>query len=249
MSSYDDRDPAAIDRLEDLLEAYAEARLAPRTAVLARIRVAVLAEASTLSAIGAPENRLRLVEPAAVRSRAPFGPRLARGAFALGFAAMLTMGTAVAVMAAPPGSPFYNARVFIETISLPAQPTARLEGHEKLLAERLAEAQAAADRGDTIALAAALDAYQNEVDAATSDAGNAPDQLAHLQEMLAKHAAVLTALAERLPEQSSIENAIVNSSKAITRLEAKTHPNHPTHAPQGGGPGSGQGGGPGGEQP
>ena len=244
MSSYDDRDPAALDRLEDMLDTYCEARLAPRTAVLARIRANVLAQAGAVSAIGAAENRLRLVESVPAR-RPAYGSRLARAAFALGFAAMLTLGTSLAVMAAPPGSAFYGARVLIETLSLPAQATARLEGHEKLLVERLTEAQAAADSGDTVGLAAALAAYQTEVDDATLDAGNAPDQLAHLQEMLAKHTAVLTGLAAQLPDQSAIEHAIEASSKAITNLETRTHPVHPTHAPQGGG----QGGGHGGDQP
>ncbi len=242
MSTYDDRNPAAIDRLEDMLDAYAEARLAPRTAVLARIRANVLAEASAVAAMGAAENRLRLVEPSRARPRPLFGSRLARGAFALGFAAMLTLGTSLAVLAAPPGSAFYNARLFIETVTLPAQAGARLEGHEKLLQERLDEAEAAATSGNSTALAAALAAYQAEVDAATADAGTNTDLLDHLQAMLAKHTAVLTALAATLPDESSIEHAIDASSKAITNIESRTHPDRPSHPPQGGGQGGGQGG-------
>ena len=96
-----------------------------------------------------------------------------------------------------------------------------------------------------MALAAALAAYQAEVDAATADIGTDQTRLAHLEEELAKHTAVLTALAARLPEQSSIEHAIDMSSKAITKLQDREHPTqptqptHPTHAPQGGGGGSG----------
>jgi hypothetical protein len=93
-----------------------------------------------------------------------------------------------------------------------------------------------------VGLAAALAAYQREVDAATLDAGDAPDQLARLQDMLAKHTAVLTVLAAQLPDESSIEHAIDTSTNAITRIEAKTHPVRPSHPPQGGGPGGGQGG-------
>jgi len=121
--------------------------------------------------------------------------------------------------------------------------------HEKLLQERLDEAEAAAASGDSSALAAALAAYQAEVDAATADAGNDQDWLAHLQAMLAKHTATLTELAATLPAESSIERAIDASSKAITRIETKTHPAQPTHKPQGGGDpqsgGQGNGGGPG----
>jgi Domain of unknown function (DUF5667) len=244
VSTFDDNDPAALNRLEDLLDAYCDARLAPRTAVLARIRANVLAEAAALSTTGAAENRLRLVETAPKPARPAFGTRFARTAFALGFGAMLSLGTSFAVLAAPPGSAFYNARLFIETATLPSQAEARFQGHEKLLEERLDESEVAAASGNTFALAAALEAYQAEVDAASAEAGIDPDRLAHLQATLAKHAAVLTALAVRLPEQASIEDAIEASSKAITRLEAKTHPAHPAHEPQGGGGqgGSGQGG-------
>ena len=249
MSRFDDNDPGALNRLEDLLDAYSDARLAPQGAVLARIRANVLEQAAALSATNAAENRLRLVENAWRPPRATLGSRFTRAAFALGFAAMLTLGTSLAVMAAPPGSPFYNARVFIETVTLPSQAQARFEGHEKLLQERLDEAEAAAASGDSSALAAALAAYQAEVDAATADAGNDQDWLAHLQAMLAKHTATLTELAATLPAESSIERAIDTSSKAITRIETKTHPAQPTHKPQGGGDpqsgGQGNGGGPG----
>jgi hypothetical protein len=242
VSSFDDNDLQALNRLEDLLDAYCDARLAPRTAVLARIRSNILAEATALSATTAAENRLRLVERPGSAPRAAVGTRFARAAFALGFAAMLSLGTSLAVLAAPPGSAFYNARLFIETVTLPAQAEARFEGHEAHLDERLDEAELAAASGNTIALAAALAAYQAEVDAASTDAGTDPDRLAHLQEVLAKHTAVLTALAAKLPDESSIEHAIDSSSKAITKLEAKSHPAHPAHPPQGGGGRGGAGG-------
>jgi hypothetical protein len=240
VSAYDDNDPGAIDRLEDLLETYCESRLAPRGAILARIRANVMAEAAALDATNAAANRLRLVEPPRAPARWAFPPRFARTAFALGFAAALTLGTTAAVLAAPPGSPFYNARVYLETAFLPAEQDARLAGHEALLAERIAEAEAAAARGDAVGLAAALVAYQSEVDAATADAGDDAALLAHLEEMLAKHTATLTALAASLPEQSSIEKAIDASSKAITRLQEKAHPARPSHPPTG--PGDGPGG-------
>ena len=230
MSGYDDNDRFALDRLEDMLDAFAEARLMPRGPVLSRIRANVLAEAAAAAASAAAATRLQFAEP-------PRAPRLAvsspftRRAFAFGFAAMLTIGTSAAVFAAPPGSPFYNARVYIETLALPAQVDARLEGHERLLQERIAEAEAAAARGDAHGVAAALTAYQAEVDAASADVGDDASRLAHLEDMLAKHTAVLTALAAELPEQSSIEHAIDASSKAIAKLKASGSHSHPTHAP------------------
>jgi hypothetical protein len=242
VSAFDDNDFSARNRLEDLLDAYSDARLAPPTPVLARIRSNVLTQAAAMSATTAAENRLRLVERTPRPASSSFATRFTRAAFALGFAAMLTLGTSLAVLAAPPGSPFYNARVFIETVTLPSQAEARFEGHEKLLEERFDEAEAAAANGNTVALAAALDAYQAEVAAATADAGIDQDWLAHLQAMLAKHTAVLTELATRLPDESSIERAIDSSSKAITKIEARTHPARPSHQPQGGGNGGGGGG-------
>ena len=228
MSGYDDNNRGALDRLEDLLDAYADARLMPRGPVLSRIRANVLAEAAAVSA--ATVRRPQLAEP-------PRAPRwlvpspFTRRAFAFGFAAMLTIGTSAAVFAAPPGSPFYNARVYIETLTLPTQVDARLEGHERLLQERISEAEAAAARNDAPGLAAALAAYQDEVDAASADVGDDAARLAHLEDMLAKHTTTLTALATTLPDEPSIEHAIATSSKAIAKLKAKGSPPHPTHVP------------------
>jgi hypothetical protein len=232
MSGFDDKDHGALDRLEDLLDAYAEARLMPRGPVLARIRANVLAEAAAASAVTAAAGRLQLQESRRNLGRVVSLP-FVRRAFALGFAALLTIGTTAAVLAAPPGSPFYNARVYIETLALPAQAEARIAGHERLLEERIAEAEAAVLRGDAIGLAAVLAAYQAEVNAATADIGNDAVQLAHLEDMLAKHSQTLTTLATELPEQSSIDKAIDTSSKAIDKLQAKgAHGGpHPTRAP------------------
>ena len=242
MSAFEGTNPVALDRLEDVLDAYREARLAPPGAVLARIRANVLAQAAAASATIAAANRLRLVEPRSTRVRGWLPPRFARAAFGLSFAAALTLGTSAAVLAAPPGSTFYNARVLIESALLPTELDARLVGHEDLLAERLNEAATAAANGDTAALAAALAAYQAEVNDATADVGDDPDRLAHLEDVLAKHSAVLAALAATLPQESSIEHAIEASSKAITKLQQKSNPVHPTRPPQGGGTGGGNGG-------
>jgi len=230
VSGYDDNDRGALDRLEDLLDAYADARLMPRGPVLSRIRANVLAQAAVASA--AAVRRPQLGQPPRPSRWAVSSP-FTRRAFAFGFAAMLTIGTSAAVLAAPPGSPFYNARVYIETLALPSQVDARLEGHERLLQERIAEVEAAAASDDAVGLAAALAAYQAEVDDATADVGDDAARLAHLEDMLAKHTAVLTALAVTLPEQSPIEHAIDTSSKAIAKLKAKGSHAHPTHVPGG----------------
>lgn len=244
--SYDDNDLGSLDRLEDMLNAYCEARLMPQGAVLSRVRANILARHAAAAAMAAAERRLTAEASAPKRRLVTVQSALARRAFTLGFAASLTLGTTAAVMAAPPGSPFYNARVYLEALVLPSQPDDRLAAHERLLEDRIHEAEIAAARNDTMALAAALVAYRSEVDAATADVGDDPTRLARLEEVLAKHTAVLTALAGRLPEQASIEHAIQASSNAITKLKAREHPAHPAHPPQGGpgnGPGSNSGSG------
>jgi hypothetical protein len=232
VTTYDDR--AADDRVEELLEAYAEARLTPRGPVLARIRAAVLAEAA---ATAAEQRRLDVLAARPRFARPQL--QVPRRAFALGFAAVLTMGTAAAVMAAPPGSPFYNARVYIETIALPSQPDSRLAARESHLETRIQEAQAAAARGDGAALAAALAAYQAEMDAAVAELGVDPDLLAHLEAVLNKHVVVLEALEAELPEQASLDKALDASQKAVDKIKAKgKNGGGRPSAPPGGPPGN-----------
>jgi hypothetical protein len=237
VNAYGDNDRGALDRLEDLLDAYADARLTPRGTVLTRLRATVLTEAAAASAAAAlTRPQFAVPRPSRWAVSSPFHRR----ALAFGFAAMLTIGTSAAVLAAPPGSLFYNARVYVETLALPVQVDARAAGHERLLQERLSEAEAAAERNDIAGLTAALAAYRAEVDAASADVGDDAARLAHLEDILAMHTTVLTELATELPDQSSIDHAIDTSSKAIANLRAKGSHTRPTHAP-GGPQGQGQG--------
>lgn len=238
MSEYFDRDLAALDQIEDLLNAYADARLSASGPVLARMRAQVLREVSLQQAIAAADERTAAFDVARRRLALP-SFHMPRRAFALGLAATLTLGTSAAVLAAPPGSPFYNARVAIEVAFLPAQVDQRLASHELHLDERLVEAEAAAARGDLVGLAAALEAYQAEVDAAVADVGDDADRLAHLEAELAKHTAVLQALAAKLPDTAAIEHAIDKSQKAATKLKDKAGgAGKPSQKPEGGKPAS-----------
>ena len=234
----------ANDRVEDMLEAYAQSRLDPTGPVLARIRANVMAQA----AASAAANRI-LVTP----TLTPVKPRFAwlqaslpRRAAALGLAATLTLGTSAAVLAAPPGSPFYNARLVIETVLLPTDIDARLGAYAAHLEQRLKEAEAAAVAGDTNGLTAALAAYEADVTAALGAAGEDGELLANLEAMLAKHTTVLVALEARLPAQASVDKAIANSQKAIQKIKDKAaggggnggNGGRPSNAPNGppGGP-------------
>lgn len=217
---YEAPDLRTLDYIEDLLEAYADARLTPTSPVLSRIRANVISQAVTVAA----DIQRAQVADAPPRRRLAFAmPQLPRRAFALGLAAALTLGTSAAVFAAPPGSPFYNARLVIESAMLPpvSRPVDRLAAFEEHLATRIAEATAAAASGDAAALSAALAAYQAEVDALVGEAGLDADQLAHLEAMLAKHTAVLEALEAKVPEQASVDRAIETSQKAIEKIKDK----------------------------
>lgn len=215
----------SIDQVVDLLEAYAESRLSPRGPVLARMRRQVMAEAATRAA--ASEARLQAAIAAVEPRRSAFSLHLTRRIAAVGIAAALTFGTGAAVLAATPGSPLYDARVQLEGFFLPTETDDRVAAHERHLQARLAEAQAAADRGDVVALEAALAAYRAQVEDALADVGWDPQLLAHLEAALAKHTATLQALAARLPNQAAIEHAIEASQKAARKLQDKGKPAAP----------------------
>ena len=261
MSSYQDPNLAALDQVEDLLEAYAEARLSPSGPVLARMRTHVVARAAQYAAAQAVAREA--AESGPQPSRWSFLNRgLPRRALSLGMAAALTLGTGAAVLAAPPGSAFFNARVAIEAAFLPTQADARLASHEQHLRERLAEAEAAAARGDVVALEAALAAYDAEIEGALVDLGDSADRLAHFEAVMAAHVAKLQALAARLPNQTAsdnaVEHAIATSERVVERIQQKQtqqgggkpakdpHPTKPPTPPGGGGgnagPPDGQGG-------
>jgi hypothetical protein len=245
VSTYQNAELAALDQIEDLLEAYAESRLSPRSPILARLRSAVMHEAAAVAAIRAIEHRRAEARPVAPpRGRMGF-PRItlaqvARPAFAFGFAGILALGIGATVSAAPPGSAFYNTRVALEAMFLPTEIDARLASHEEHLDARLAEAEKAAAAGDAAALAAALAAYQVEIEQTLADVGNDFGRLSHFQAVLEKHVAMLTALSLRLPtevaRQNAVEHAIEASQTAVTKVrEQKAHaenrPSAPTRRP------------------
>ena len=237
----------ANDRVEDLLEAYASVRLEPSAAALSRIRSVVMAEA-TARAAAQRKTLKRAVDavtpPGGARSgwlQVPWQRRVA----AAGIATSLAFGTAAAVALAPPGSPFYNARLVIESAMMPpvANLDARLAAYEEQFADRIAEAEGAIARGDADSAAAALQAYQAEVAGAVAEIGEQDDRLAHLQAVLDKHIAKLEALAVKLPNETARDNvvkhAIEASERAVTKLKEKQA--HGNQNPGGGNPNAGGG--------
>jgi hypothetical protein len=229
VTSYERPSLAAQDAVEDLLDLYAELRLSPKKPVLARMRTAVMADARSVAARSAAEQREAAsagLTPGAVPTRHFGFPRLrlaslARPAFALGFAGLLAIGTGTAITAASPGSPLYMARVGLEQVFLPVQVDARFASHQQHLDERLAEAEAAAANGDADALEAALAAYQDEVDQTLADVGDDYGRLEHFEGVLESHVVKLTALSKSLPTEvargNAEEHAAEASASAVTK--------------------------------
>jgi Domain of unknown function (DUF5667) len=215
------------EELEFRLERYAAARLAPRGAAMQSIRAAVLTELAVR----------RVAEAERRATRLPWRRRalgLSRRLLAVGLAGALTLGGAAAVMGAAPDSPLYAARIWVESVTLPADPAARAAAHEAQLMQRVNEVESAISSGNVGAIDAALSAYDQEVEAAVGDSGADQTRIAHLVDELGRHVAVLEGLANQVPASASsaMERAIETSQGAVANLQDKTHPAKPTHTPK-----------------
>jgi hypothetical protein len=213
------------EELRRRLAAYADARLRPEPAATARSRTRLTALARSGLAVAiqpVPTRRSAVVRwrPVVVLLAAV----VALGVFATGALAL-----------SEPGGPLYGGRLWVESITLPADGAAREAAETRRLEARLDEARAAAERGNSSAMRAAVAAYQEILDETLT--GLAPEGKAEaLEAVLSKHLTVLAALLEDAPAaaQDAIRNAIDRSDHALERLEER---------PQGGGGNPGQGGG------
>jgi hypothetical protein len=214
-----DEDPLkgdlAGDDVERRLAAYASARLEPSAGAAARMRASVLAAAS--------------LSPGRAVSRRPVSWRPRRWAVAGLLAATLLVAVGVgSALGAGPASPLYGLRLWLETVTLPAEANARADAQLELLSQRLNEARAAVATGDSNAVAAALAAYRAEIEALLATADGDDARLAKLEAALGTHLVALEVLSTRVPDQArdAIANAIDKSSKAVDRV----------HEAQGNGP-------------
>lgn len=236
-SEMDDR--TMDDEIEARLQAYAAARLSPAPDVVARMRAAVVAQAAGAAALRDVERGpAALAGPGhAIRRRldSPISWLLRpRRAAALLLAATVAVGSTAAVFGATPGSALYGTRLWLEGVTLPASSDARAAAQVGRLAERLQEAQKAANGGDPNAVAAALAAYQDEVAAALRDAGQDSDRLARLHAALGVHVVALQTLESAAPADAApaIDAAIDASHAAAGQIEAKTQTPPPAPTPR-----------------
>lgn len=241
------------------LEAYAEARLSPDLSASARIRARVQAVAHRQSALTRSDPTLALLPEPDQRSavdgwrtvthhRESGGSGPWRRTASVMLAASLGLGlVAGTVVAARPGGALYGARLWAETLSLPADPAARAVAELERLTERLAEATSMSAAGDTAGASAAIRAYESIMSEATANAVAGSDVAsAALETGVGHNVVVLQALLSTVPEQASpaiqkiIDRAIERSNEAVDTIQAAQPPN------AGGGDGGGDNGGGGG---
>ena len=231
--------PTADMELEQRLDAYARARLSLAPDAAARMRARVMRDARLTLGVTASSPSLTVVGGASVsRARGWSRARLRRGG-----ALLLAAGLAVGVLggtaaAAQPGGPLYGARVWVEEVTLPADPTERGAAELRRLESRMAEIEAAARSGDQGAVAAAIAAYGDIADEALGGAGTDASMLDRLRAALDRHLAVLRAVAATAPAQAqaaierNIERAVQHNDATLVKIVSRTSP---PNANQGGG--------------
>jgi uncharacterized membrane protein YgcG len=246
-------DLAAGDaRLRRRLEAYADLRLTPDLTATSRMRARVLAHAHRRADLVRADAALTVVPQTAARPAAQPGIRRRRGTAVALVAAALLVGAMAGGAAASsgPGGALYEARLWIETVSLPSDPSARAVAELGRLSERLREAGSAAQGGDEGAVAAALSAYErimSEASAAVLDSGD-PVAAAALETGLGRNVDVLQALVGRVPPRAAdaigdaVARAIARSAGAIHAIGAVDRPTLDGEPGSQGTTGSGQGG-------
>jgi hypothetical protein len=240
-------DLAAGDaRLRRRLEAYAEDRLSPDLTATSRMRARVLAHAHRQADVARADAALSIVPPgSAVPASAP-RHRRAAGRTLLALVAAATLAVALvggAAASSGPGEALYDARLWLETVTLPSDPSERVLAELDRLTQRLREAGDATRTGDTVAAAAALAAYERIMADASSAvlAAGDPVAAAALETGVGRNLEILQALVGRVPTPASeaisraVDRAIERSATAIDKVDKVKDPK-PAGAGGGGGP-------------
>ncbi|GAC1669048.1 MAG: hypothetical protein NVS9B8_11690 [Candidatus Limnocylindrales bacterium] len=220
------------DEMERRLGAYARARLSPDPRAIARVRARIMREAR----LQFEASRIAVhIAPAVIRQthRSLFR----RVAMPL-LAASVWLGIAVgSISASQAGGPLYATRMWAENAMLPDGRASRAAAELGRLDARLAEAYAAATRGDAGAVNAALDAYRLIADDAIAASTGDLSLEATVATALDKHKVVLEAVAAGLVQKgddnpaAAVEAAI---QRAIERTQAVVDQLHANGAGNGG---------------
>jgi hypothetical protein len=218
---------AAELEAERRLADFARARLTPDAASKARSRARVMREFR----LGVEEQAGARVEAEARElDRARSRRTLIRRGATLVLAAGLSIGMVGGALAASTaGGPLYDARIWLEEVTLPSDAASRAAAELTRLETRIAELEAAMASGDRGAAAAALAAYEQIADEAVAEADASTDEalIAKLTALLDRHVATLQRVAGQVPPQAAdvingnIERAIERNDAAIQRIQTK----------------------------
>lgn len=232
--------------IERRLELYARARLSSDPQAKARARARLMREARLQ--FDAARIAAHLVPTVAQASGRSFVRRVAMPLLAASVWLIVAVGS---ISAAQAGGPLYATRLWIETASLPSSGAARLAAEFERLDARLGEATQAAARGDSGAVQAALDAYEQIADETIASAAGDAALEAQVAAALDQHRVVLTAVADKLGAkgndtataavEAAIARAIVHNQATIDRIgtagssSGQTDGSKPTTGGSGGG--------------
>ncbi|HET7167888.1 MAG TPA: hypothetical protein VFI69_01685 [Candidatus Limnocylindrales bacterium] len=262
---------AADIALRRRLEAYADVALSPDLAASSRMRARVLAVAHRQADLdGRDAGALTVLPGGGTRSSHSSDPLLrsstrarSRGRRRRALSALLVAGLGIILVAgsaaaARPGGGLYDARLWVETMTLPSEPSARAVAELARLSERIREARDATAAGDGPAAGAALGAYERIITEATTAALSSGDAVAAaaLEVGVAGNVAVLRELVGRIPPSASaaigraLARAIDRSTSSVDAIGTATGSGHGAAAggnkDQGGGASGGANGGDGG---
>jgi hypothetical protein len=220
--------------IEQRLDAYARVRLSPTERASARMRARVMREARLAIAAAPIALATSSIDRARARHR---GGLLRRGAGLLLAAALSLAVAGGAMAAAQAGGPLYPTRMWLETITLPADGAARVDADLVRLESRMQEVIAAARKGDRGAVAAALRAYQEIADEALLAATGDAAAIERVRLALDRHLAVLVAVAAKVPPQAddaigrNIDRAIERNGATLDRIESNNGGGGPATQP------------------
>jgi hypothetical protein len=225
------------------LDAFAQMRLAPDAAAMARIRSALMGQALAMADARAASLALPTQQPAIVVERPSLSALrmpVTRGSAAF-LAACLTLGiVAGSVTASAAGGPLYGPRLWLEEANLPSAPLAHANGQLDRLDARLEEIRVAVTSGNAGATEAALVAYTGILEDLETQALADPAVADQVLDDIARRQVVLTALLGKVPPQAqdALEQALQQGANAVEAIGDDGNPGDPVRR-GGGGPGSG----------
>ena len=214
-------EPSAGDELERMLARFARVRLDPSPTQTRQARARVVEEAWRRHISEIDASAAATQGKGARFRRVPFAtwrPRRITLSLAAAVLAGLLVGSS-AFAASRAGGPLYEARITVEALMLPSDPSARLNAQLEQAQARLADIVDATGRSDPGAVAAAIKAY----DQAVSDLGSTTELgTERARVMIELHVGVLEQLLAGAtgPSAQGLENAVSHSSSVIERFDA-----------------------------